>query len=434
MTAPDGREGTRNLLAFAIPLLLVSLVMRAPFLAVPPVLPGLAADLGLGETAAGALMSLPVLCFGAFGAAAMWIAPRIGVDATISITLVLLCCGIAARSLGGIALLFAGMTVIGAAIAIMNVTVPVAIREHAPGHITPLMGGYTAAMNLSAAIATLAAAPLAASLAWRGSLLLTAVPVIVAGLAWWLATRGNQRPARGHQPAPRAEAQTAPPPRPEQRQDPAHHAEARHGRSSAMPEVTAPEARSRTPLVVLLCAWFACQASSFYGLAAWLPAMLSAEGGASAELAGSVASLFQLLGIAGALLMPPLTRGRAGGTVLPVLIASALWMTVPAGLLAAPGLAILWIAIGGIAQGAGFTLIMASSVLISRDTREATRISAIVQSTGYLACACAPPVMGFLHEQSGSWDIALALPLATTTGYLALGLATQRARRGHERS
>src|SRR3954466_12085697 len=86
----------------------VALNQRPAVVAVAPVLGDLRADTGLTSAMAGLLTTLPVLCFGAFAAAAPRLARRIGLETAVALSLVLLAAGIAVRLLSPVAFLFAG--------------------------------------------------------------------------------------------------------------------------------------------------------------------------------------------------------------------------------------------------------------------------------------------------------------------------------------
>jgi CP family cyanate transporter-like MFS transporter len=95
----------------------------------------------------------------------------------------------------------------------------------------------------------------------------------------------------------------------------------------------------------------------------------------------------------------------------------ALWITVPGGLLLAPGFWWLWSTAGGIAQGGGITLIFIAIIRLARDQASAGRMSAIVQGSGYAIGAAAPPLLGYLHGVSGSWTVPLLVILVSVLAF-----------------
>jgi CP family cyanate transporter-like MFS transporter len=91
-------------------------------------------------------------------------------------------------------------------------------------------------------------------------------------------------------------------------------------------------------------------------------------------------------------------------------VMSAGWLVVPLGLLLAPGGWLAWSIIGGIAQGAGITLVFVVIVEIARNAVHARRLSAVTQGVGYgFGGATAPTVLGAVHDGTGGWAAPLIL-------------------------
>ena len=68
---------------FVVALVLVSLNLRAPFVAVAPIADRLRDDLGVSATAVGVLTSLPVLCFGLLAPVALLVIRRTGAELAV---------------------------------------------------------------------------------------------------------------------------------------------------------------------------------------------------------------------------------------------------------------------------------------------------------------------------------------------------------------
>src|SRR3954462_7436948 len=149
----------------------VALNQRPAVVAVAPVLRDLRADTGLSAALAGLLTTLPVLCFGAFAPVAPRLGRRIGLETAVALSLLLLAGGIALRLLPPVALLYAGSLIAGAAIALANVLLPAYVKREFE-HPGPVMGLYSASLNVGAAAGAAATVPLAAALGvdWRAGL------------------------------------------------------------------------------------------------------------------------------------------------------------------------------------------------------------------------------------------------------------------------
>jgi CP family cyanate transporter-like MFS transporter len=367
---------------------LIALNMRGPFVAVAPVVGPMQADLGFSPVELGLLTGIPVLCFALASPLAPFAGRKLGAEVAITLTLLGVLLGVVVRSAGGGALVMLGTVILGIAITIGNIAVPLIIRrDFAPARQATAMGIYTAALNIGSFITAMVMAPLAELLGWRLALAASGLFAVAALLVWVLA----------------------------------------FGRQAFRPEpVPAPDpARDRIKpasrwITVGLTAGFAGQAFSYYGVTAWLPSILADELGMTAAEAGAGSSLFQILAIVGGLGVPLAARFASTTTV--GLTLGLLWLTVPVGLLLAPELWWLWSSFGGIAQGGGITLIFIAIIRLARDQASAGRMSAVVQGAGYAFGALAPTLLGYVNGVSGSWTGPLLMVLGSVAMFI-LGTA-----------
>jgi CP family cyanate transporter-like MFS transporter len=347
----------------------VALNQRPAVVAVSPLLKNLRADTGLSAALAGLLTTVPVLCFGAFAPLAPRLARRLGLETAVGLSLGLLAGGIALRLLHPLVLLYAGSLFAGAAIALANVLLPAYVKREflRPGAV---MGMYSASLNIGAALGAAATVPLGAALglSWRGALGMWLVVALVA-LALWLPVAGTGREHRGVGP------------------------DVAGGGSWGL---------LRQPLAVQVTGYLGLQSVQFYSVAAWLPTLL-ADAGLPISEGGLLLGLSNVVGAGGALLAPSLAgRMRTQRPIaLAVGIAYAIGLT---GLAVAPGTAtLLWVAMFGIAQGAGFALALTLIVLRSPTPLVAARLGGVAQCIGYLVAAAGPLVLGALHDLTGGW-------------------------------
>src|SRR5690606_40157763 len=89
-------------------------------------------DLGLSSTVAGLLPRLPVLCFALAGPVASGVIRRAGPDSAVVLTLLGVLLGTVVRSAGPAPTVLIGTAIIGAAIMVGNIVVPVLIRRDVP--------------------------------------------------------------------------------------------------------------------------------------------------------------------------------------------------------------------------------------------------------------------------------------------------------------
>src|SRR4051812_15883886 len=100
LAARGRRTGGSGLLGAAA-VLVVALNLRPAVTSVGPLLDEVRADLGTSAAWAGALTTVPVLCFAAAGLVTPALARRIGTAATVAAALALIAVGLAARVAGG---------------------------------------------------------------------------------------------------------------------------------------------------------------------------------------------------------------------------------------------------------------------------------------------------------------------------------------------
>ncbi|QJW35953.1 CynX/NimT family MFS transporter [Cellulosimicrobium protaetiae] len=442
------RGGIDGVLLVAV--LLVAVNLRAPLTALPPVVADVAADLHLTAAAAGLLTGIPVLCFALATPAVAGLLGRSSLRTAIAVALGLILAGTLLRSadlaaLGadtlGTAGTFAGTVLLGLGITTANLAVPMIAQRDFPGHVATVTGLYTAAINVGTVATTALTAPLADAVGWRWALASWSVLAVVA-LVWWL--RAVPREAS----APRPTAQgtgsgtssgtTSSPDtaRPGDRggsSDPGStgpdpDADADALATAAAEGVTGTDpsaARERhvlaTPFTWWLCAMFALQSSSFYALTAWLPLILEDLAGIPRAASGGAASLFQGFAIVGGLAVPLAVRRWSMRTSFAVI--AVLWLALPVGLLAAPGLWAVWASMAGVAQAANFVVIFTLVAQHFPTIRRGRQASATVQSVGYCLAAVAPTLAGALHSATGTWAAPVAVVLGALVAMTVIGLA-----------
>jgi CP family cyanate transporter-like MFS transporter len=166
--------------------MLVAINLRPAAASIGPVLNRIQADTGLSSGWAGALATLPVLCFGLLAPLAPVLARRYGLHSAIAGAMCALLAGMVMLLVPGVGFLFVGTALAGTAIAIGNVLVPVLVRRDFSHHTGTAMAAYSTSLIAFAALAAGVTVPLANAQGggWRPGLGVWAIPVAVAALAW----------------------------------------------------------------------------------------------------------------------------------------------------------------------------------------------------------------------------------------------------------
>jgi CP family cyanate transporter-like MFS transporter len=384
-----GGTPARFPLLAAVAITLLAINLRPAAASVGPLIGRITRETGLPAAGGGALVTLPVLCFGVLAPLAPAIARRLGTRAALAASLAALLAGLLIRLGPGVGPLFIGTALAGGAIAVANVLLPVLVRHEFPRHTGILTGLYTTALIAFAAIAAAASVPAANALGggWRPGLAIWAAPAALA-LAVWLP---DLRSAR---------------------REPGQAAEQRAALNRSL---------LRSPVAWAVTVFFGLQSAGFYAALAWLPSIYHSHGASLTE-GGLLLGFSMIIGLAPALLVPVAAVRLRDQRLLAVACTACIalgWL----GLLLAPMSApFLWAALLGVGQQGAFPLAIAIIVLRSASSAETAALSTLAQAIGYLLAAGAPVGIGALHQLSGSWDPALALLLALTLPQALLGL------------
>ncbi|MDO7906960.1 MFS transporter [Paenibacillus sp. JX-17] len=371
-------------------IILVATTMRAPLTSAGPLLADIAGELGISNTAAGMITTLPLLAFALMSPFAPKLAKRYGIPAVLFGAMILLTAGVLLRSSGGAAALFIGTGMLGLAISVCNVLLPSLIKQRFPSRIGVMTGVYSASMNLCAAVASGISVPLAvrAGLGWKSSLGIWAILSAVALVLWLPQLKGSRPP-----------------------QAAVHRADAR--RTSLW----------RSALAWQVTLFMGFQSVIFYSLITWLPAVLI-EQGLSSDTAGYMLSVMQLVSLPFAFIVP-IWAGRMQSQRLLAIIGAAAFLIGILGLsLELSQWAVLWAVSLGIGGGFSFSVAMMLFSQRTRSSLEAAELSGMAQSVGYLLAACGPLLVGYLHDLTHHWLTPLLL-LGTASvilmlaGYLA---------------
>jgi CP family cyanate transporter-like MFS transporter len=344
--------------AYAIAVVLVSFNMRLAVASVGPSLTAIRHSLGLSSTGASVLTAAPVFCFGGLAMAGPWLGRRFGLRRAILVVLSAVLLGLLVRIGPDIATLFIGTLIIASGIAAANVLMPVLIKRDFPDATGLMMGVYTAAVVGSAAAGAGLTVPIGDAIGhgWRGGLGIWAVLAAIAIALWLPHVRGDRA-------------------------------------AVAVDSLQVPAQLRRDPLAWMVTGFFGLQSLNFYAVLSWLP------------------SLYQDHGYSVALVLPAVaTRMRRQET----LIIATVGLTAVGfvGILVAPTtLAVLWVVILGLGQGAAFAIGLTLLVLRTRTHDSTAQLSAMAQSFGYLIAGLGPLVVGALHSSSGGWHVPLVFLL-----------------------
>lgn len=388
--APAHPERTRRHALIAVGLMLAAFNLRPALTSVGPLLNRIAEETGIGAGGASLLTTLPVLCLGLAGALGPAVMARLGIDAGVLASLLVLGSGLALRGEGSVTALFAGSALAAGGIGLAGVLIPALVKRDFPHRAGAMTGFYTMVLCIGAAAGAGLTIPLsrATGLGWAGTLALWAVPAFAAALVL----------------APFARM-----------------------RAGAVPaKAVAPRLRNQA-LAWQVTGFMGLQSSLAYILFGWLPALLQSRGSSAID-AGYLASIVTLCQAPGALGIATLAarardqRGWIAGALAATTLAFLIvatgpdWAMIPAG------------AVLGFALGGCFALGLSLIVLRAGNAATAGALSAMAQGFGYAIASLGPLGFGLAHDASGGWAWPAALFCAIGLAALACGLGAGRAR------
>ncbi|WP_449355826.1 CynX/NimT family MFS transporter [Virgibacillus natechei] len=367
-----------NKLAFwtlVIGIILIASNLRAPLTSVGSVLSLIRDDLGISNALAGTITTLPLLAFAFFSPFAPRIAKRIGMEWTFFFSLILLTIGLIVRSFFGVTMLFAGTILIGLAIAIGNVLLPSFIKINFPLKIGIMTGAYAVFMNVFGALASGISVPLASisGIGWEGSLAFWAVLSMIAAVLWIpQLLRKNNTDEVGAAPS----------------------------ESSGSGNIW------RSPLAWYITTFMGLQSLMFYTMLTWLPEILQTQG-YNSSAAGWMLSLMQGGLILTTFIVPVVAEKMANQKVISGLTGVSFLIGVIGLIIGNPILIPVAVVLIGIASGSAFSLSMMFFSLRCTDGKQASDMSGMAQSFGYLMAATGPVIFGALHDVTDGWLLPL---------------------------
>ena len=355
-------RGKTPLMVFAA-LLLTILVMRGPITCVGAVADEIISVLDIGYPAYGFLSALPIACFGLFCAAAPAMSKKYGLIGTLFISLTLIFVGAIGRLLPIYSTMLVATGLIGVGIALLNVLLPVLLRDYFPNNIPLVMGVFTGFIGFSGSIGAYFSVPLLHAFGTLNGPL--GLWVIMGGVALlsWLAVPGR--------------------------------------RKITVSGGVFDWKMLKKPMTWAVIFVMGMQSLTIYTTVAWLPTILSTLG-FSASTAGLGSAVFLLVSAPASILTAAFIKAVGGNRPAAVIMA----VSFAAGI-------VLWLAGGawsfvgcvlaGIPQGITFSMAMILMAQKTKNLSELLVISSLAQGIGYILAGLGPFICGLLYKGDGQW-------------------------------
>lgn len=363
--------------------------LRAPLTSVGPVISQITDELSLSNTTAGLITTIPLLAFAFLSSLVPKVSRKYGMELVLLASLVLLSIGLVIRPYGSLITLFLGAALVGIAITVGNVLMPAYIKNNYQKNVGTMMGIYSVAMNLTAALAAGFSISLGkfTEMGWKGSIGIWLVLSVVTIFIWLPQIKKKK-----------AVQTTA---------------------SLRLDEVKVNIYKSKIAWAVTV--FMGVQSLLFYCLAAWLP-KVAITWGIPSEEAGWLLSYMQFaqlpMTFIGAIIASKLPNQK-----LLAIITSILFATGILGLLLFKvNFIALWCILIGTGSGLAFSLSMLFFVLRTQNSSQAADLSGMAQSFGYTIAACGPPLFGALFDLSNNWGMSFVFLLIMSGVLLVSGI------------
>ncbi len=372
-----------------IGLIFIAFNLRAPITSVGSLATLIRDDLGISNGIAGLITTVPLIAFAVVSPIIPRISSRIGIGRTMLGGLVLVLMGECIRSYTNALGVYAGTALMGVGIATGNVLVPAIIKQRFPSRVGLLTSIYTTAMGIFAGIAAGISVPLAIDLGWgwRTSLAAWAVLTLLTALVW-LPQVAEDAPA---------------------------------GRKQTIQTMPA-RALFRSPLAWQVTFFMGLQSLLYYCMVAWLPSIVQSHGLSIAQ-SGYMALLYQFISLPASFFVPLLVDKYRDQRKIAT-ASSLLYLCGMLCLLTArtPILITAAVALCGIGAGSSISLAMCFFGLRTISAEQASQLSGMAQSIGYVLAAAGPFLMGALFDYTASWTIPILIFICAVLLLTACGL------------
>lgn len=366
------KNKSKQVALLTVGILLIAANLRVAITSVGPLVDMIREDTGISNGAVGLLTTIPLLAFAFLSILAPRIAEKYGIKIVLMASLFVLLVGILTRSINSITMLFLGTFILGSAIAMGNVLLPALIKENFPFKIGIMTGLYTTFMNFFGALASGFSYPVAISLGigWRQTLMLAALLVVITILVW----------------LPQVTKTPSPTPR--------QNTSMKNG--SVWSSLTA----------WYITLFMGLQSLLYFVVLSWLPEIFIHYGITSSK-SGWMLSLMLVFTIPANFIVPVVFDRAKRQYLVMASIVGITFLGFLGILVFGSFLAVIWSMLLGFGIGGCLSLSLTLIALRSTNTKQASQLSGMAQSVGYLLAAVGPVLFGVLRDLTMSWSISL---------------------------
>lgn len=376
-------------------IVLFAFSLRMAVASLSPVLDHITKDFPVPPTVIGLIGTAPPVCYAVFGILTPRLERLLGLERLTLVAIACVTIGLVWRAFATDALtLLLSTAVIFAGVGVGNVLLPPLVKSYFSDRVGLMTTAYSTAMAIATFLPPLVAVPVTDAAGWHVSLGLWTVFSLAAAIPWLALLRHTERPAAADV-------------------------------ESASPRVFG--RLWRLPMTWAITIAFAVSSTIAYTTFGWLPVILLDVAHVTPAAAGSLLSLYALIGMPCSLVVPLLV-------VRFHVVRPVFWVAIVVGIVGLGGLLLwpttvtwLWVILYGL-TGALFPLALVLLGLRARTHEGSVALSGFVQSIGYAIAAVFPFAVGVIHDLTDGWTVSLCLLVVVLLIAIPAALVASRPR------
>lgn len=339
--------------------------LRTGISSLAPVLDLIQAELNISQSLLGILTAIPVLCMGVLSPLGSYFERRFGLKRSMLAAFLILITGFLLRlDSGTYTILLITAAFIGIADAIIRPLLSGFIKETFENKAGGAMSIYAASMGIGSAMAAYGTLPIASmsGYGWRGGLSFWAIPTVIGFVIWLLGYKSRDTE-----------------------------------KESKKEKVSTKVSKAE---ILFFTLFFGIQAGMNYAIVAWLPSLLK-DGGVNEYSANILMTVFILLQTVTSLFFAVIVKVLRMTHARVLLLFTVLTAVGVGSLFFLQHIPWLWVVTMGIATGGLFPIALLLPIDFSDNKSEATYLTGLTQSGGYLLGGLIPWVVGFAADKTG---------------------------------
>lgn len=374
---------SRNLVII-LSVISLAIVLRTPITGVGAIMSVIKESLNINNTVAGFITTIPLLAFAVISPFVTNFSRKYGLEKSLLYSVILISIALLARYYIEINVLFITTFLIGVGIAFGNVLLPAFIKKYYSNKMGVMTGVYTVLMTVGAAVSAGIAYPIVESniggktFSLGLALNISIIAALISLILFVLLSKNTKE--------------------------------------ESIEKNTDKKIKNifSNPKIYSLTISFGLQSALFYSSVAWFGEIMIAKGFSNTE-AGFLLSISQFAQFPATFTMPILAEKIKNKVLIPIFIFVCYFIST-IGLVFVDKnltLVLMYIILFALAGGGSFSYVMYLFSSKTNNIEEASVVSGISQSGGYLLAAIFPPILGYIKDIS-TWNDALYLLVASS--------------------